>query len=179
MLKATTTQSRWLAGNYRKSPGFIALRLSSCLSLTRATSGVRVFPPRRCLELRVWSGKIKKGNSLLGLQHQRPESPNDFSLFNLSPVIILSEFRSNPFHPLHQLLSIRCLVSLSVWHFVKCSNLLSCQGEDKMRCTDWYSTDVTAAAASLNSAGKFKNKKTVQQWVVASWPQQCVVAFFF
>lgn len=138
----------------QKISRFQFARLSTCLSLTRGTSG--------SFSDGAWSwesvkNKKKWGPHRSAPQRQGPQSPNDFNLCNLSLVIILSESDqdSNPFHPLHQLLSISSLVSLFgvTWHFVKCSNLLSCQGEDKLRCTEWYSANVTAAAASLNSDG--------------------------
>lgn len=140
----------------QKISRFQFARLSTCLSLTRGTSG--------SFSDGAWSsGSVKKkkkgGPHRSAPQHQGPQSPNDC---NVSLVIILSKSDqdSNPFHPLHQLLSISSLVSLFgvTWHFVKCSNLLSCQGEDKLRCTEWYSTNVTAAAASLNSAGKAQKR---------------------
>lgn len=145
VLKATTNQSRWLAGNYRKSPAFSLLASQPACSLS------------------VWSVGIKRGARCSACGIRNWNQPNDFNLCHLSPVIILSGTRSNPFHPLHQLLSMRCLVSLLEWLDILLNVPICCPAKGEI---SWDARIDTALMSLLqprrsNQPESLKNATTV------------------
>lgn len=107
------------------------------------------------------------------MQHQRLESPNDFDLFHLSPVIILSEIRSG-------FKSTSSTPSTAIypqpfevtWHFVKCSNLVS--WEDKLRCTDWDSTHCCSGVVQF---GPERLKNSTAAALQPTDPTTCACVF--
>lgn len=141
--KAATNQSRRLAGNYRSSPGY-SLHVRPAWSWEFWTVEIKRRPGNSPCSSRGWSHQMIL--TLITSRRSLSCRKSDGDL--------------NPSHPLHPPLTIRSLLK---WTHILLNVPICCptKRQDEMRCTDWYSTNVSAA-------GSFK--KTVQQCVVVNWP---------